>query len=280
MDAKKGVILIAGMVRKMVARPGPTVDYGLRLGETAIPLNVKIGQQIVMRFTGQIQCVQCHRPIKKTYQQGYCYPCMARFNECGNCVLFPEKCLVEEGQCPDNDWAHAHCHSEQIVYLANTSGLKVGITRVSQMPTRWMDQGAIQAMPIFTTANRYRAGLMEVVLKSHIADKTNWRQMLKCTASMVDMLAAWQELRHQAAHDITALIESSAGRISAIDDGEVHTFQYPIQTIPEKISALSFDRTPDIAGCLQGIKGQYLLFDHGVLNIRKFGGYVIEYSDD
>jgi hypothetical protein len=47
---------------------------------------------------------------------------------------------------------------------------------------------------------------------------------------------------------------------------------------PTKVVSLNFDKTPVISGVLEGIKGQYLLLDVGVLNIRKFSSYNLTLS--
>ena len=148
-------------MRKLQSELATPVIYHLPVGEARILLNDFIGQDITISTTGAIFCIQCGRKTAKSFQQGHCYPCMQRILECNNCILFPERCLVEQGGCPKNDWAHSQCHAEQVIYLANTSNLKIGITRNSQVPTRWIDQGAIQALALFAVKNRYQAGVVE-----------------------------------------------------------------------------------------------------------------------
>jgi len=190
-------------------------------------------------------------------------------------MIHPERCLVETGKCDPTDWAHEHCHQKHIVYLANTSGLKVGITRTKNNPSRWIDQGAIQALPIFETQNRYQAGIVEVAFKKFMEDKTNWRKMLRETAAPIDLFAARDENLSQSKHALQSILEKYTDVITEIHDNSVLKFSYPIQKYPEKLITLSFDQTPTISGVLQGIKGQYLLLACGVLNIRKFGGYEV-----
>src|ERR1700722_1856418 len=136
------------------------VSYYLSLAEEQIPLNQFIGKKIQLNYLGKIYCIQCGRETKKSFQQGFCFPCYRRLLECNLCIIHPEKCRYYEGKCDPNDWAHAQCGQKQIVYLANSSGVKVGITRATQIPTRWIDQGATQGLPIFSVANRYQAGLI------------------------------------------------------------------------------------------------------------------------
>lgn len=267
--------MITGNLRKMQSELAAPVEYSLRVGEELIPLNKALGKKIHIAFSGNIHCVQCGRKTSKSFQQGYCYPCMQRLNECGNCAIFPERCLVEEGKCPEDDWAHVQCHSGQIIYLANASSLKVGITRESHIPTRWIDQGAIQAIPIFKASNRYRSGLMEVALKAFVSDRTNWRAMLKNTVEPLDMLAERDRLLQEAEKKVAEVLQDSGELILPIDDVPPVSIEYPVTEYPQKITSLSLDKQPEIEGVLLGIKGQYLILDHGVLNIRKFGGYEV-----
>ena len=237
-------------------------------------LNDYLNKKLTLHFTGDITCIQCNRKIKQTFQQGYCFPCLQKINGCNNCLIHPEKCLVETGKCNPTDWAHEHCHQKHFVYLANSSGLKVGITRTKNNPSRWIDQGAAQALPIFETNNRYQAGLIEVALKEFVADKTNWRVMLRENVAPIDLLAEKKRLLAEAKKNLSPILKKYSDQISLLDTVTV-TFTYPVLDYPQKIITLSFDKTPAITGILKGIKGQYLIFDSGVLNVRKFGGYVV-----
>jgi len=260
----------------MKAELASPVIYHLIVGDQEILLNDFLQKKISLTFTGIINCIQCGRKTNKSFQQGLCFPCMQRLNECNNCAIFPERCKVEEGTCPQDDWAHAHCHSRQIVYLANSSGLKVGITRDSQVPTRWIDQGAIQAIPIFEASNRYQSGLMEVAIKQYVSDRTNWRAMLKNDVTALDLLQERDRLLSEAEPSVQKVLDQSAGGIILINDAEAIGIEYPVLEYPQKTTSLSLDKTPEVSGILQGIKGQYLIFDTGVLNVRKFGGYEVE----
>ncbi|MGD8525832.1 MAG: DUF2797 domain-containing protein, partial [Thioalkalispiraceae bacterium] len=149
-----------------------------------------------------------------------------------------------------------------------------GITRGSQVPTRWMDQGASQALPIFRVKNRLISGQLEVILKNHVADKTDWRKMLKGEAEPKDLPSIRDELVAISEKEITALDKKLGdGGLHFLDNENVVKIKYPVETYPDKVSSLNFDKTPVIEGTLKGIKGQYLILDGGVLNIRKFGGY-------
>lgn len=259
-------------LQKMVVSNQSPVQYTL----STLCLNDFLNQKLSFAFTGNIFCIQCGRKTKKSFQQGYCFPCMQKINDCNNCMIHPEKCLVETHPCDPNDWAHAQCHQKHIVYLANSSGLKVGITRVKNNPSRWIDQGALQALPIFETQNRYQAGLVEVALKQFVADKTNWRVMLKSDVTPMDLLAAKKTILSQALEQsLSFLLKKYADEIIPLDE-KIYTFDYPVLQYPSKMTTLSFDKTSEISGVLNGIKGQYLMLDTGLLNIRKFGGYEVE----
>jgi hypothetical protein len=164
-----------------------------------------------------------------------------------------------------------------LVYLANSSGLKVGITQIKNNPTRWIDQGAIQALPIFQTSNRYQAGLIEVALKEFVLDKTNWRVMLRGDPVSIDLMRERDRLLIEAKNALAPILKKYPDEIHLFD-AQTHVFTYPVLTYPTKIFALSFDKTAAISGVLLGIKGQYLILDTGVLNIRKFGGYRVSLS--
>src|SRR3990167_6185275 len=262
-------------LRKLATSHTTPIEYQLKFNNQSIPLNAFLNKPFFLEWTGEIHCIQCNRAIKKSFQQGYCFPCMQKINECNNCMIHPEKCLVETGNCDPADWAHAQCHQQQLVYLANSSGLKVGITQIKNNPTRWIDQGAIQALPIFQTSNRYQAGLIEVGLKEYIADKTNWRAMLMGNIAQLDLLAEKKHVLSQAEQKLAAILKKYSDAITILDDNRIFTFEYPVITYPKKIISLSFDKTSKVGGILLGIKGQYLIFDSGVINIRKFGGYQV-----
>lgn len=265
---------IQGTLRKMRVELLNPVNYFMRLGEAEFKLNPYIGKKITMRFLGQINCIQCGRKTAKSFQQGYCFPCMRLLQECNLCLIHPERCLVETGQCPKDHWAHTQCQAEQVLYLANSSGLKVGITRKENIPMRWIDQGAIQGLPIFRAENRYRIGLLEVCFRKFRNDKTNWRAMLKNEVSLMDLTSERDQLLAEAQSEIKAL-QARYPDIQPLQEVPVE-IHYPVITYPTKIVSLSFDTTPEVEGRLCGIKGQYLLLDKGVINMRKFGGYFIE----
>lgn len=262
-----------GFIKKMAVTHTTPIQYDLMINHEKITLNNYFNKKITLEFLGEIYCIQCGRKTKQSFQQGFCFPCMQKINSCNNCMIHPEKCLVETGQCDPADWAHAHCHQTQLVYLANSSGLKVGVTRTTNNPSRWIDQGALQALPIFQTHNRYQAGLIEVALKKYAADKTNWRAMLLDNIAHIDLIAEQNRLLSEAETDLEPILKKYVDQIILLKNEQVLTFDYPVVEYPKKIISLSFDKTPKISGILLGIKGQYLMLSSGVLNVRKFGGY-------
>lgn len=249
------------------------VAYTLVLDNQRIPLNPLLGRKIQLRYSGNIYCIQCGRKTPKSFQQGYCFPCYRRLLSCGLCIIHPEKCRYYEGICKADDWAHAHCIQSHVIYLANSSGLKVGITRANHFVSRWIDQGATQGLIIFTVQNRHQAGLVEVALKQFVADKTNWRAMLKADNGPLDLIAKRDEILAQAQSAIDALILRFPGEIQPVTDISTIEINYPVLQYPLKIKTLDFEKDPCVSGILQGIKGQYLILDNGVLSVRKFGGY-------
>ncbi len=257
------------------------VQYQLPIGEKLLAMNAHIGETIKLTYHGEINCIACGRKTKKSFAQGHCYPCFRSLASCDMCIMKPETCHYAEGTCRQPEWGESHCFIPHYVYLANSSGIKVGITRGTQIPTRWMDQGATQALAVFQVATRLQSGLVEVALKQHVSDRTDWRKMLKADAEPLNLKALRDELLDKCSNEI-AEIKSEQGiteqddtTIQAIDQ-DVVEINYPILAYPEKIKSLNFDKQPEIEGVLIGIKGQYLILDSGVLNIRKFSGYNIE----
>ena len=261
----------------MVNKVDSPIHYQLPIGETAIPLNPLLGQRLRMHFSGTINCIACNRKTNKSFNQGYCYPCFRSLAACDMCIVRPETCHFDAGTCREPSWGSQHCMQPHYVYLANTSGTKVGITRETQLPTRWLDQGASYALPIFKVNTRLHSGLVEIVFKKHISDRTDWRRMLKSEPESVDLDAKRDELMESSSAELAALEKQFGYALTALDEPQKY-FDYPVLEYPLKISALNFDKSRDVEGALVGIKGQYLILDSGVINIRKFAGYDIRFS--
>ncbi|KJK19382.1 DUF2797 domain-containing protein [Pseudomonas sp. NPDC087612] len=264
-----------GSISKMSARlDAPVVQYAFRLGEQEVPVNPLIGKTLRLEYLGAIHCSHCGRKTKTSFSQGYCYPCMTKLAQCDVCIMAPEKCHYDQGTCREPSWGEQFCMTDHVVYLANSSGIKVGITRATQLPTRWLDQGASQALPIVRVATRQQSGLVEDLFRSQVADRTNWRALLKGDAEAVDLLAVRDQLFDSCAEGLTALqARFGLQAVQPLNDGEVLEIRYPVEAYPSKIVSFNLDKNPVAEGTLLGIKGQYLIFDTGVINIRKYTAY-------
>jgi hypothetical protein len=267
----------AGHLRKMRVSLESPVTYKLLLDEQAETLNLYIGKQLRMEYGGVIHCTACGRKTSKSYSQGHCYPCSQSLASCDLCIMKPETCHYDAGTCREPAWGEQNCMQNHYVYLANSSGIKVGITRAPQIPTRWIDQGASQALPIFRVPHRYLSGLVEVALKEHVSDRTDWRRMLKGSPEPVNLEQRRDELFAGSSKALQELATRFGEEtIEFLQHEAVVDIDYPVTEYPEKVRSLNFDKTPLIEGTLLGIKGQYLILDTGVLNIRKFSGYYVD----
>lgn len=264
-------------ISKMVTEvtEGDKVVYSMKLGDQTTPLNHLLGQKITLSFTGNIHCTHCNKKTKKSFGQGHCYGCFIKLASCDSCIMSPEKCHYHAGTCRQPEWGEEYCMQSHYVYLANSSGLKVGITRGDQLPTRWLDQGATQGRAIFTVENRRMSGLVETLFKGEVADKTNWRSMLKGEAEQIDLEYEQERLISLLAEGLDAL-QFEFGFQSITDltgHNKTHHFSYPVLEYPSKVVSINAEKTPIVEGTLLGIKGQYWILDTGVINIRKYTGY-------
>lgn len=261
-------MLYWGTIEKMKTHLEDPVQYELPMGKDMIPMNELIGRYILFKWEGEIHCIACGRNTNKSFAQGFCYPCFINAPETSECILRPQLCQAHEGIARDMEWAERHCLQDHFVYLAISSSVKVGVTRSTQIPTRWIDQGAWQAIKFAKTPNRYIAGLIEVALKEHISDRTQWQRMLK------NQLVEDMDLGDNKNEMLSYL--SNELKKYACDDNDITEIIYPVEEYPEKVKSLGFDKLNEIEGRLWGIKGQYLMFDDGtVLNIRKHNGYKV-----
>ncbi|UQY34256.1 DUF2797 domain-containing protein [Pseudomonas fulva] len=268
-----------GALSKMATQLDAPVQYAFRLGDEQVAVNPMIGKTLRLEFLGAIHCSHCGRKTKTSFSQGYCYPCMQKLAQCDLCIMSPERCHYDAGTCRDPGWGEQFCMTDHVVYLANSSGIKVGITRATQIPTRWIDQGATQALPIMRVATRQQSGFVEDLLRSQVADKTNWRALLKGDAAPVDLLHVREQIFDACASGITALQQRfGLQAVQPLNEQSVVEIRYPIEGYPAKITSFNLDKNPIAEGTLLGIKGQYLMFDTGVINIRKYTAYQIAAS--
>jgi len=256
-----------GIIKKLHSNLNGEVQYSLPIGSDLVDLNPLINKQIKLSFSGAIFCIKCNNKIKKTFAQGYCFPCFRDVPETSECILRPELCRAHEGESRDMEWSKKYCLTDQHIYMSFTGNIKIGVTKPSQIPTRWIDQGATHAIILCTAPNRYTAGLIEVHLKQYFSDRTNWRKMLS---------GNFEEPNFDEYYlDAKKYLDAKFSKY--IIDSKWVDIHYPIDSTPEKINSLSFDKEPQYEDILTGIKGQYFLFKNNrVLNIRKHTGYSIE----
>ena len=259
----------SGQLRKMTHQKGDPIEYFLSLDQQAVPVNDAVGRKMSLKFLNKITCVECGRSIKKTYDEGYCFPCARDLPENAMCAVRPEKCEHEFGSEADQEFYRKYCKVDHLVYLSQTSGVKVGVTRHWNIPSRWIDQGAIQGLVIARTPERKLAGLIEVALAQHMADKTNWRKMLKGEVEEVDLCQVRDQARSWFPPDLDQYF---------MGNEDVMGLHYPVKRVPSKITSHNLDKEPLLEDTLTGIKGQYLIFEHRVINLRKYSGYHLEFE--
>ena len=262
---------VRGALRKMDARPAAPVLYELPVGDRKLPISSWLGGVVRLTFEGEISCIHCGRAMRKSFAQGYCYPCFRRLARCDACIVKPEQCHFAAGTCREPDWGEANCMLPHTVYLANSSSLKVGITRGLDPIRRWIDQGATQGLAILRVPTRRDSGLVEVALKRHVSDRTDWRRMLRGEAEPLDLPAERDRLL-----PLVPESEPDAWRLAErVEDARTAEVAYPVLEYPKKITSHNLDKNPVLEGTLLGIKGQYLILDTAVINVRKYAGYVV-----
>ena len=247
------------------------IDYFIIFGEEKINVNKIIKKTLTIDWENEIKCIKCGNTTIKSFGQGYCFPCFASIPETAPCILRPELCEAHIGNARDLEWSKNNCLTTHVVYLALSSGLKVGVTRGSQVPTRWIDQGAIKAIKFAETPNRHLAGLIEVDLKKHMSDKTSWQKMLKNDVNLdINLLDEKNKTKK--------LLRSDLQQYFCSED-TIYKFKYPVEKYPTKIKSINLEKEKNFTGKLIGIKGQYLIFENGfVINIRKYNGYKVSFS--
>lgn len=276
--ASRPPVAWTGILRKMRVEPGDTIAYHLTdaavggIPVADLPLLPYIGASVELRFLGEIRCTLCGRATKSTFSDGYCFPCSQSRPEADICIVKPELC--HHGQpahpCRDESFAQSQCFQPHVLYASLTSGPKVGITRRANLPARWIDQGAVVAMPLAELPDRRTVGLLEKRLADEgFADRTHWTRMLKGDPPAAELAPfAGQVVAALTAWGVTLLPEAARAP---------RPFRYPVLQWPQKVASFNLDKVPEVAGVLQGIKGQYLILDGGVINLRKFSGYRVEF---
>ena len=255
-----------GTLTKMQTEMGHPIQYYLIFDTNFLNVNQLINRTIQIQHKGY-QCLHCKK-AKKIFRQGFCYDCFSTIPAAADWIMKPELSKahldIEDRDLEDEKRVQLQPH---VVYLALSSEVKVGVTRKTQVPTRWIDQGAVEALPILETPNRYLAGVAEVALKNHFVDKTNWQKMLKNEVSHADLLAEKQKLQAWLPTEVMPYF---------LPENQEYKLEYPVLRYPLKVTSLNLEKTPDFTGKVIGIKGQYLLFEDGtVFNVRTFEGYVV-----
>jgi len=257
-----------GVLTKMQTELANPIQYYLVFENSFLSLNQLIGKSMAIQFLGY-QCLNCGKK-KKIFRQGFCYDCFMSSAAAGDWIMRPELSTAHlDIEDRDLEYEKKVQLQPHIVYLALSSEVKVGVTRGTQVPTRWIDQGAVKAIPIVEVPNRYLAGITEVALKSHYSDKTNWQKMLKNEIPNIDLIEEKASLQN--------LIPEEVREFFNIDKAGLQELQYPIINYPVKVISLNLDKTLHYEGKLTGIKGQYLIFEDGtVFNVRTFEGYIVK----
>ncbi|MDR6844100.1 DUF2797 domain-containing protein [Flavobacterium granuli] len=256
-----------GVLSKMQTEFGDPIQYYLVFENSFLNMNQVLNKELEIKFEGY-QCLNCGKK-KKIYRQGFCYDCFYSSPAVGDWIMKPELSTAHLG-IADRDLAYEEQVQLQphVVYLALSSEVKVGVTRKTQVPTRWIDQGASQAISIVEVPNRYLAGITEVALKSHFTDKTNWRKMVQNDIVDIDLIAEKLKLEK--------LIPAEVQEFYHLEKNDVYQMHFPVLNYPKKVNSLNLDKEPNFKGKLVGIKGQYLIFEDGtVFNVRSFEGYVV-----
>ena len=264
-------MIYEGNILKMRTEIGSPVNYYFEIGSKEFCLNDFLGKKLRLSYSGQINCIFCGKRTKTSFGGGFCYSCFKKAPEASRSIIFPELSMAHFGIGRDVEWAKKNDLIDHFVYLALSSAVKVGVTRYHQIPVRWIDQGASEAVRIAKTPNRHIAGIIECFLKNYYTDKTNWRNMVQNNVNHnIDLLEEKQKA-----------IDLLPGELKqyAFEDKEITKIEYPVLQYPEKAVSVSFDKQPVIEGRLMGIKGQYLFFDADrVINIRKHSGYFIKFE--
>jgi hypothetical protein len=269
---------VSGNISKMIvtADDHGNVQYMLGFSGQSVDMNALIGKEIQMSWQQEINCMNCNRKTKKSFSQGYCFPCMQKLARCDTCIIKPELCHYDQGTCREPQWGEANCLKSHFVYLSNTGAIKVGITRFADntISSRWIDQGATQAVAILRVQNRLISGLAEKAIGQYVGDKTNWRTMLKGQIPELDLVQKRDELLQLAHEDLEEISEEYGLQAIEYLDLSPVVIQYPVEQYPTKIKSINLDKEPVFSGTLMGIKGQYLMLDGDrVINMRKYSGY-------
>ncbi len=251
------------LLRKLPHIHQETEHYRLE----GLDLNDLLGKEISIKHTGRILCLSCGAETRKSFGDGLCYRCFSTLARADSCIIRPHTCHYHKGTCREPEWGESHCMIPHVVYLARTSGLKVGVTGAHKVFERWGDQGAQAAVILAQAPDRKTAGEIEIALSEHLSDRTNWRQLITGKIDEVDL----QEAKHRT---IPMVPEPLSQHIT--EDDHIELFNYPVLEYPQKAKTVSLDKSSEIQGPLLGVVGQYLFLGPVAFNVRRHSGYEID----
>lgn len=250
------------MLERLQHEPGTPLRYALG----GLDLNAGLGRTLKIRFTGERFCIHCGKPVGRLYD-GHCYPCFSALARCDRCIVAPHTCHHHLGTCREPAWGREHCLVPHVVYLAETSGTKVGVTGAARTARRWADQGATAALVLARTPDRRTAGQIEVAVARAIPDRTDWRSLIRGTTRPVDFARE---------HERAAALVPPALRPCLVNQPEIHRLSYPVRSHPPRARSVRLDRVARLEGRLEGILGQYLFVGGAALNVRRHAGFRVE----
>lgn len=232
-----------------------------------LDLNDLLGEEITIAHTGRILCLNCGAESRKSFGDGLCYRCFTTLARADSCIIRPHTCHYHQGTCREPDWGESHCMIPHVVYLARTSGLKVGVTGAHKTHERWGDQGARAAIILAQTPDRLTAGRIEHELSAHLSDRTQWQKLITNRVEEVDLLEAKNR---------TIPLVPAPHDQHITEDDHIEIFTYPVLEYPQKAKTISLDKTSEVRGPLMGIVGQYLFLGPLAFNVRRHSGYEVD----
>jgi len=258
----------------VMAEYAPTVKKNQKVEANEIrsefTVNSLLNKKLRLSFSEEIRCVDCGRFTKKSFNQGSCYSCFMNLASNDMCIMRPETCHHHLGTCREPEWGLKNCFKKHTLYLANTSGVKVGITKENPVTKRWIDQGAMFALPAIEFSSRRDSGIVENTLAKFVSDKTSWQKMISSDSTPIDLVQKKEELLKKIKLD--ELVKD----YKVLNQTTITRIEYPIHKYPTKKVSYKPDKTKPIEDTLVGVKGQYLLFEKGVINLRSYGGYYMD----
>lgn len=276
--------MVEGTLERLAVEPAVPARYRLQVKTPAgrvesLDLNALLGSGLCIDFLGGIRCSHCGSGTGRSYGGGYCWGCFQRLARCDLCVVSPTRCHFGAGTCREPEWGASFCMQPHLVYLANSSGLKVGLTREGRQFVRWLDQGASQGLVVARAGSRERAGVLEAELARQVSDRTDWRALVTGDAPPLD-LPRWRDTLERRLMDSSAPPDASSplDGVEWLSEEPEQRLEFPVLAYPRRCVRLELGSEPGVAGRLVGIKGQYLLFEQGVFNVARHRAYQVRVS--